>query len=54
MYHNGHALIDSDTQQAGMRGDNLVEVFLAATRIDVLIDGRIGEQPEGADPQLVD
>ena len=40
------ALIDADSQQIWMRLHHDAEIVLAAARIDVLIDGGIGEEAE--------
>jgi hypothetical protein len=34
-------LVDTDAKQAGMRGNHLAEIALAAARADVLIDGNV-------------
>ncbi len=46
MYNYGGSLINPNSEQFGMCGDDLVQILFAAACVHVLIDGRIRQQPE--------
>jgi len=46
MYDYRRAFVNSDSQKGWMGRYHGIKVLLAATRIDMLIDGGIGQQPE--------